>query len=203
MLIQANLVTGEEIEAHIDSNVCVVGRSSTCHLVIPHEGMSRKHCQIELIDGDYYVTDLGSTNGVLIDGERIEPHRKISYQTFRTLSFGAVQSLVIKEEEESSSQSVNKVLSKAETVRDQSSEAKVEAEGEIRLIKNKRSAPYSMPKIEIQENKFKTWVVNSAAIFLVLAAAAWYLLREEDSSPSSFSFGGASKEPQMKNYDQF
>src|SRR5688500_8912127 len=98
MHIQAKLVNGEVIEQFVDSNICVIGRSSKCDVVIPHEGMSRQHCQIELVNGEYFVTDLGSTNGVLIDNLKIEPHQKIPYQTFLPLSFGAVQNLVIQEE---------------------------------------------------------------------------------------------------------
>lgn len=95
MHIQAKLVNGEIIEQTIDANRCVIGRSSKCDVVIPHEGMSRLHCQIEFIDGEYFITDLGSTNGVLIDNQKIEPHQKTPYQTFLLLSFGAVQSLQI------------------------------------------------------------------------------------------------------------
>ena len=95
MKISILLVSGEKIEKVTDSNICNIGRSSKCELVIPHEGVSRQHCQIEEVNGEFFVTDLGSTNGVLIDGVKIEPHKKTPYQTFLNLSFGPIQSIQI------------------------------------------------------------------------------------------------------------
>ena len=36
--------------------------------------MSRQHCAIERRDGRYFVTDLGSTNGVVVDGQRVDDY---------------------------------------------------------------------------------------------------------------------------------
>ena len=95
MNLSAVMVTGEQLNFKTSKNSCIIGRSSTCDFVIPHEGMSRQHCLVELIDGELFVTDLGSTNGVMIDGERIPPNKKTPYATFLSLSFGAVQNLSI------------------------------------------------------------------------------------------------------------
>jgi pSer/pThr/pTyr-binding forkhead associated (FHA) protein len=95
MQLVFKLVSGERIDQSIESNNFIIGRSAKCDVVIPHEGMSRMHCRIEVIHGEVYVTDLGSTNGVLIDGERITPHVKTQYALYRTLSFGSVQTLQI------------------------------------------------------------------------------------------------------------
>ena len=57
--------------------IVTVGRSPKCDLVIPHESISRKHCQIEVIKGNFYITDLGSSNGVTVNGIRIPAeHRR-------------------------------------------------------------------------------------------------------------------------------
>lgn len=79
MHVYLRLVNGEQIEETIESNVCIIGRSAKCDVVVPHDGMSRQHCQIELENGEVFITDLGSTNGVLIDGEKIVPHTKTPY----------------------------------------------------------------------------------------------------------------------------
>lgn len=52
----------------------VVGRSNKNDLVIPHESISRNHCRIALVKGIFHITDLGSTNGTYIDGEKLTPN---------------------------------------------------------------------------------------------------------------------------------
>lgn len=99
MQLSLKLLNGEQIELNIDSNVCIIGRSSKCDVVVTQDGMSRQHCQIEVIDGEVFVTDLASTNGVLIDGQKIKPNTRTNYALYLTLSFGAVQSAQIKLDE--------------------------------------------------------------------------------------------------------
>lgn len=174
MYIQAKLVNGEVIEQFVDSNICVIGRSSKCDVVIPHEGMSRQHCQIELVNGEYFVTDLGSTNGVLIDNQKIEPHQKIPYQTFLPLSFGAVQNFLIAEETGGHETEV----ANGSMVSDSSSPTR-----SMKQIP-KSAGNHSNPEVKIipendKSEKLKTWTINILAILLVIAAFAWYMFREE------------------------
>lgn len=59
----------------VTSERFVIGRvSSQCDLAIIDANVSRQHCAIERRDGLYFVTDLGSTNGIEIDGERVDNH---------------------------------------------------------------------------------------------------------------------------------
>jgi len=51
-----------------------VGRKPGCDLTIPDTSVSDHHCQIQLVDGsDLFVTDLGSTNGTLVNLQRLSP----------------------------------------------------------------------------------------------------------------------------------
>ena len=54
----------------------VLGRSSACHIVIDHGLVSRRHAMLEVTANGASVRDLGSINGVLVNGERIgdKPH---------------------------------------------------------------------------------------------------------------------------------
>ena len=113
MKLSIRLVTGEFFEQAIQDSTFIVGRSRKCQVVIPHEGVSRQHVQIDIVNGDVFVTDLGSTNGVLIDGERIPQGVKTVYQTFRALSFGAVENMQIEfETSEASRIMTNPMLGK-------------------------------------------------------------------------------------------
>lgn len=62
--------------ATVDQDRFVIGRvSKMCDLTIVDVNVSRQHCAIERRDDAYYVVDLGSTNGVIIDGKRVNDHR--------------------------------------------------------------------------------------------------------------------------------
>jgi hypothetical protein len=54
----------------------VIGRGSDVDLRIDDPGVSRRHIQIKVVDSDpapiVSVQDLGSTNGLLVDGKRVE-----------------------------------------------------------------------------------------------------------------------------------
>lgn len=38
-------------------------------------GVSRHHAALKIEDGNIFVSDLGSTNGTFVDGQRLEPHQ--------------------------------------------------------------------------------------------------------------------------------
>src|SRR5260221_4279868 len=56
----------------------VVGRATECDVVLPFGTISSKHCLLELRDGAWSVSDLGSRNGVRIDGVRCQEGRLVS-----------------------------------------------------------------------------------------------------------------------------
>ena len=53
------------------------GRSEDCDFVYSAPKASRRHFQIELCDGHYYIQDLGSTNGTYVNGRRIDYKERI------------------------------------------------------------------------------------------------------------------------------
>ncbi len=50
----------------------VVGRHPDCDIVLPFATISGRHCQLEWAHGQWSVRDLGSRNGVRVDGVRAE-----------------------------------------------------------------------------------------------------------------------------------
>ena len=95
MLITAELYSGEILEYKVHPTTFTVGRSPKCEVVIPLEGLSRQHLSVQFKDGDFFITDLGSMNGVFINGERIQPDVRVKYNTFFPLSFGPVKNFHI------------------------------------------------------------------------------------------------------------
>lgn len=49
----------------------VIGRVAPADLVIDDSQISRKHCRVSLVLEEVYVSDLGSSNGTMVDGKRI------------------------------------------------------------------------------------------------------------------------------------
>ena len=48
----------------------LIGRRSSCDICLPVSNVSSHHCELELQDGYWHVRDLGSTNGVKVNGQR-------------------------------------------------------------------------------------------------------------------------------------
>ena len=63
--------TWQEIEIH---ESIIIGRSDDCDYVIDDRLASRKHAQILVSNNQVYITDLGSSNGTKILGQRLVPN---------------------------------------------------------------------------------------------------------------------------------
>lgn len=48
---------------------CVIGRAAECNIVLDHPTVSRQHCIIAKTNGQYYIYDNNSTNGVILNGQ--------------------------------------------------------------------------------------------------------------------------------------
>jgi pSer/pThr/pTyr-binding forkhead associated (FHA) protein len=62
-------------EYTIETEVCTIGRSSACHIIIPVGVVSRCHAIIEQVGSNYILTDLNSAHGTFVNGRQIrEPY---------------------------------------------------------------------------------------------------------------------------------
>lgn len=69
-------------------DIALVGRSNESDMVIPHESVSRKHCKIEIINQEFFITDLGSSNGTFIEKTRLIPQKKTKFISGQELTIG-------------------------------------------------------------------------------------------------------------------
>ena len=53
----------------------VIGSSRDCDIVLGDDNVSRRHAEVRPTDDGWAVNDLGSTNGVLLNGRRIAAPR--------------------------------------------------------------------------------------------------------------------------------
>jgi DNA-binding CsgD family transcriptional regulator len=76
----------------LEAGSFVVGRSSGCDLVLPHESVSRRHAEIQVTSGRVTVVDLDSRNGTYINDERIRTAPLIAGQK---VQFGGIPFILI------------------------------------------------------------------------------------------------------------
>ena len=55
----------------LDRDLITVGRQSDCEVVIDDHNVSRRHAEIRRTTAGWVITDLGSTNGTKVNGEKI------------------------------------------------------------------------------------------------------------------------------------
>jgi pSer/pThr/pTyr-binding forkhead associated (FHA) protein len=163
------LLDGEKLNFQIKKDSCVIGRSAQCDVVITHDGMSRRHCMIEVRGGDIFVTDLGSSNGVLIEGQRIPVNTPVPYQTYLALSFGPVQSIVIDLEESKADRP------KSETPSPTAATKKTDT-GRFKIEKTNPKTAAPAAKKESQSK-----MVKILAFIAILGALGYFMTKEEPS----------------------
>jgi pSer/pThr/pTyr-binding forkhead associated (FHA) protein len=59
------------VSAPLDGQPVTIGRGSDCQIKLDDDYSSTRHARVFLSDGQWWVEDLGSTNGTYLDGQRI------------------------------------------------------------------------------------------------------------------------------------
>jgi pSer/pThr/pTyr-binding forkhead associated (FHA) protein len=60
----------------LGSEICTIGRSPICHVLLPQAIVSRLHARIERSGAHYLLSDIGSANGTFVNGRPLHaPHR--------------------------------------------------------------------------------------------------------------------------------
>jgi pSer/pThr/pTyr-binding forkhead associated (FHA) protein len=55
----------------------VLGRSRDCEVVLDDANVSRRHAEVRPSGGSWIVNDLGSTNGIKVNGRRVDGPQSI------------------------------------------------------------------------------------------------------------------------------
>jgi hypothetical protein len=66
------LLVGEGKRIVLSGSRVMIGRSRDCDLTLDDPNVSRRHAELRNEDGHWVVADLGSTNGVKVNGRRVE-----------------------------------------------------------------------------------------------------------------------------------
>lgn len=62
------------VEYELSGTTIKVGRAADADIMLHDQFASRQHAEIRFVDGAYQVRDLGSKNGVLVNGQRLLPN---------------------------------------------------------------------------------------------------------------------------------
>jgi len=65
-------------EIDLPQGETLIGRSTACHITLEDPLVSRTHARITVSDGRAHVEDLGSRNGLLVNGERVKAPTELS-----------------------------------------------------------------------------------------------------------------------------
>ncbi len=74
----------------------IVGRLPACQMILPNGRVSKKHLQIETEGDQVFVTDLDSTNGSSLNGVRLTPGTKVSWDGNAPLKIADYEILLTK-----------------------------------------------------------------------------------------------------------
>ena len=70
----------------------ILGRDSqSCDLHITDQAISRRHAKIFITNGDIWIEDLGSTNGIYINGKKIRANQSAPFNLSGTLTIGGIE----------------------------------------------------------------------------------------------------------------
>lgn len=77
--MKAKLIVNGEREVTIEDGIAAVGRASDNTIALSDDSnISRYHIEIETRDGEFWLIELGSSNGTTVNGEKVYDERKLN-----------------------------------------------------------------------------------------------------------------------------
>ncbi|MCO4755910.1 MAG: FHA domain-containing protein, partial [Bacteriovoracaceae bacterium] len=78
----------EQIFVFKNKSAVTIGRSQDCDISLGYEGVSRVHLQVHERNGEYFVEDLGATNGTFINDQPLRPKELAPFNSFFPIKLG-------------------------------------------------------------------------------------------------------------------
>ena len=89
LLIRSGTLKGRRL--HVRASQATIGRADSCDIVLPESSVSTLHAKLQRREGIWVISDLGSTNGTLVDGERV--HDEVPLSPGASIKLGEVMAL--------------------------------------------------------------------------------------------------------------
>ncbi|MBN1137628.1 MAG: FHA domain-containing protein [Anaerolineae bacterium] len=71
LIVQQGQGTAQALR--LERGLLAIGRGQDCDLVLQDTQVSRRHAELRRYGGQWFLVDLGSTNGTFVDGARLRP----------------------------------------------------------------------------------------------------------------------------------
>lgn len=168
MKISIKLPSGNTIDGSISKNLVTIGRSNKADFVVNDESLSRIHCQVDLVNGQFYITDLASSNGVYVDGNRLEAHQKHPFSTYMQLMIGPFECFV--QDDEQSLQLEDLAINNPSP----------ESQTSTSPTREKKAQPYSPKHKQKTKNASNPMVL--LLVFSVILVVIYIITKKEDAN---------------------
>ncbi|MCL4439470.1 MAG: FHA domain-containing protein, partial [Firmicutes bacterium] len=76
-LLMQRVSAGNSVKFPLGTRGVIIGRRRTNDIRLEDTNVSRVHASIDYTEGNYFITDLGSTNGTFVNGIRISKKRLV------------------------------------------------------------------------------------------------------------------------------
>jgi hypothetical protein len=77
----------------LSAAICLIGRQSSCMVVVDHPSVSRQHARIERGEQGYLLFDIGSVNGTFVNGRRVRDQHPLRHSD--SIGLGKLPSLLL------------------------------------------------------------------------------------------------------------
>ncbi len=178
------LDSGTKEEYQIEKSNFIIGRSSKADLVIPREEFSRFHLEIDCSNDQIHITDLNSTNGVFVNGERIPKGLKVLHQIIFPIEIAGKISILLHldevvEEQEFKPQNFNYSSRKKSQQEDTATSTKTLRKPE--KSQNNQNRNYHFKKNTNSKNQFPSIVILT---LLGIGLVTYYFYQNKNSNPT-------------------
>jgi EAL domain-containing protein (putative c-di-GMP-specific phosphodiesterase class I) len=137
----------------VDRTPFIVGRDRHCDAYVPLRDISKRHVSFSHAEGTWWVTDLGSTNGSYVRGEKIKPGTPVQVALGDFISLGKQLYRVVPTTDRTTGSS------------DVSRTQRVPGVGEVqhlgpelvRILEQQRTYPYFQPIVDLTTEKPVGW----------------------------------------------
>ncbi len=81
IVVVEDRVSNPVAEQVLTAEGVVIGRATTCDIVLDHNNVSRRHARVFAAQGGVWIEDLQSANGVFVDGDAIAAPRRVDQRS--------------------------------------------------------------------------------------------------------------------------